>query len=200
MRKPSPRHGSSRSSARAGYAVAALAVALIGAASGCARSRPVPSPAAWSSEVLVERGQRALAEGDGARAEQYLAFAIDRGASVERVLPLLLTACIAGDRLETALVHAERHRGALRDPGRLEVLIAALHLALGQQERAIEFADDAIGRGEAPPLAYYLRGTARAALGEDGRQVRADYRRYLAAEPDGRYGAEVRRVVRRRAR
>jgi tetratricopeptide (TPR) repeat protein len=172
----------------------ALVVAVT-ALAGCSRHAPPERPVAWTSEVLVERGQRSLAEGDGSRAEQYLSFAIDRGADIDRVLPMLLSACIAGDRLETALVHAERHRAAVADVGRLDVLIAALHLALGQRERAIEVTDEMIERGEAPALAFYLRGAARAGQGGDARRVRADYRRYLTLAPDGHFRAEARRTV-----
>jgi tetratricopeptide (TPR) repeat protein len=174
----------------------ALAIVLaVTALAGCSRHAPPQRPVVWSSEVLVERGQRALAEGDGARAEQYLSFAIERGASIDRVLPMLLSACIAGDRLETALVHAERHRDAVADPGGLDVLITALHLALGQRERAIEVADEAIERGHAPALTFYLRGAARAGQGGDARRARADFKRYLTLAPDGRYRAEARRTV-----
>jgi tetratricopeptide (TPR) repeat protein len=177
---------------RLALAVVAAALAL----TGCSRTTPAPErPVVWSSAVLVERGERALAEGDGARAEQYLSFAIDRGASIDEVLPLLLQACIAGDRLETALVHAERHRDAVTDVGRLDTLIAALHLALGERERAIEVADEAIARGRAPALAFYLRATARAGQGGDARRTREDFKRYLTLAPDGRYRAEARRTV-----
>lgn len=166
----------------------------------CATAGGERPPAAQEPQVLFERGVAAHRSGDTTVAEQYLMAALERGHPPAEVIPILLATCIAGDRFDTALHYA---RGQLlKNPRnwRLRYLVATLHLATGQDERALDETQRMVEEEPDRPEPRYLLGViGRDHLRDDALATRA-FREYLALDPEGAHASEARRFLRKDAR
>lgn len=147
---------------------------------------------AEEAQRLVERANEFSSLGDHTRAEQYLNAALARGADEQRVLPLLVQACIADQRYRQAAQYLENY--LRRHPARQDTrfLLASLHLALGEYELAKKELETVVtvdpGQAEAHfALAVLLRD-------ELGDFAAADrhFRAYLEKRPNGPHAEEAR--------
>lgn len=168
-----------------------LLLALAGCAAPTSRSAPkiASSEADASGRDLIASGDR-LMKHDPSRAAQYYEAAYRAGAP--RVLPRLLTACVASRQYALAAEHAEA--ALLRDPSnvRLRGLLGSLHADTGQLAKArenfeIAAAEDVADADLQFTVAVFFRDDAH----EPGR---ADpyFRAYLALAPAGSHAREAR--------
>jgi tetratricopeptide (TPR) repeat protein len=170
-----------------------LALVVAGCGAPSAPRPPPPDPLdTIEAAELFSRGLRLGDAGDFARAEQYIAAAIDRGYPEERAMPALMAACVQASRLSAALAYAEpylaRHPGAWA----LRLLVASVHMGLRQPERARDELERVLRDApEEPPEAHYFLGVLhRDALPEPGRAER-HFRRYLELAPQGSHRDEA---------
>ncbi len=142
------------------------------------------------SDRLLEQGKGYLALGDFNRAEQYLAVALENGAPVKTTMPLLLKACVLGERYRIAIDYAESYLRSHPDDADLRYVLGTIYSAVGDNPRAAE------------NLLMVVKvrpdyADARFALGvayRDARQLGdADlqFREYLRLQPRGPHAAEA---------
>lgn len=178
---------------------ASLIVAL-GIALGACAPRPGDKAVAQAQTVereetpekLLARGRAFVTVGDHARAEQYFAAALDRGAEPRIALPLLMRACAEEKRYRAALDYAEPQLRKRPDDHKLRFVVASFLATIGETaaarvelERIVKAAPDFAAVHFA--LALLLRD-------EMGDVVTADlhFREYLRLEPRGVHAAEAR--------
>jgi tetratricopeptide (TPR) repeat protein len=180
------------------YALGAALSVVLFALPGCVKapnaqleSGAAPSGAS-SSEALIEQAAAFARVNDQLRAEQYLNAALLSGGDEERILPLLLGACVADQRYRDAVQYVENH--LRRHPSRhaARFLLASLQLAIGQTELARKELQAVVAavpdHGEAQyALAVLLRD-------DIGDHVEADrhFRQYLRLRPAGSHAEEAR--------
>jgi tetratricopeptide (TPR) repeat protein len=167
---------------------------LLGVLSACSHAPTRETTPRAVYVDLMEQGKRLAAEGDYVRAEQYLAGALETGGDVDVVLPVLLKVCFASERFEAALAYAERFEPNARDSVELQLVLAALQMAVGQVDNArrtlelvLKLHDDA--------RAHYLLGELFYNTLEDYGAADKHYRRYLALQPQGPHASNVRRLL-----
>ena len=173
-------------------------MALVLGLPGCHAAERAPaapssaSPDAVKAEeaALFTRGREAAARGDSVRAEQYLALAIQRGYDEQRVLPVLLRACISSLHLRGALDHAEAYLVRHPEDGALRYLTATIYLGLGQKDEARAQLERLVHAAPETPSAQFLLGILD--LQTDASAAREHLRQYLALAPLGEHGAEAR--------
>jgi tetratricopeptide (TPR) repeat protein len=143
-------------------------------------------------DKLLARGRAFARVGDYTRAEQYLATAIERGADVKIVLPLLLRVCLVEQRYRSAIGHAEPV--LLKDPEdfRLRFVLGSLYTAIGDIEAARKHLAQVVE--EKPDYAEVHFALGMLELEREGDRVAADgsFREYLRIEPNGDHAAEAR--------
>jgi tetratricopeptide (TPR) repeat protein len=142
---------------------------------------------------LFARGTERSRVGDFVRAEQYVVAAMARGYAEGACVRELVHLCIASRRLRTALAYAEPY--AARHPGDapLELLLSAIHAALGEPEQARALLEGVLrSRPDHARARYFLGVLLRDSFGEPGAAA-AELEAYLSAEPAGEHAAEVRR-------
>lgn len=144
-----------------------------------------------SAEKLVERGRAFASIGDYTRAEQYLAAAIDVGAEVRIVLPLLLKVCIVEKHYRSAIGYAEPMLKKHPDDHRLRLVLGSLYAAIGETKTAREHLEIVAQKEPKSAEAHY----ALAVLfqNEERDPVNADlhFREYLRLEPAGVHAEEA---------
>jgi tetratricopeptide (TPR) repeat protein len=150
---------------------------------------PVGSrPAKW----FFERGQEAARANDSLRAEQYLTVALDKGYPRERVVPILLRACVSSFRLRAALGYAEPELRRRPDDAGLRYLVSTLLLGLGEPDEARSNLEELLQKNDAFAEAHYLLGALDIdRFGEPGAAT-AHFERYLELSPHGDHASEVR--------
>jgi len=165
---------------------------------GCA-----PSPAAQiktefkvmrkeqTTEKLIQRGKTFAALGDGTRAEQYLAAAIEQGADPKQVLPLLLKVCISEQRYRVAIEYAEPELQKHPNDAPLRFVVASLYETIGdtvrarsELEKVVSIKPDFASAHFA--LAVLLRDEAHDLVAAD-----LHFREYLRLAPDGPHAEEA---------
>ncbi len=147
-----------------------------------------------SATWLAAEGERAALRGDTVRAEQYLALAVERGYDERRALPLLLSVCIRGSRLRSALNHAEPYLRDHPDDQSLRYLVATLDVSLGDEAGARRELEALLRGDPAHGAALYLLGTLE--LDREPERAADLFRSYLEKEPDGPHAADVREQLR----
>jgi Flp pilus assembly protein TadD len=178
----------------------AMAVLVISTATGCAAGATNRGARGGAAELrrgptvaeLVDRGRGFAAVGDLTRTEQYLSAALESGAKVDVVLPLLLRVCIASGRYRVAGEYVREYLRQEPDDGRLHFLLALLQAAVGDSAAALDELRTVLRRNPENSDGHY----AMAVLLRDqwGDTVDADlqFRAYLRLEPDGPHAAEAR--------
>jgi tetratricopeptide (TPR) repeat protein len=184
---------------RALVLAAVLAAACAGGQASL-RPRPAGDPLGeLDARALEARGRELARAGDLVRAEQYLQAALSRGASPERVTPLLLEVCLQASRYGAALEHAlaqlERHP----DDWRARLLVASLlHYVVRDPARARLQLERIVVQAPDEPLPRWLLGVVLSdGLGER-RAAAVQFRRYLALDPHGRHADDARAALARR--
>jgi tetratricopeptide (TPR) repeat protein len=183
------------------HRVVACLIALAGTAGcGAHEGNGAPNSAASAADPVggrsakwfFDRGNDAVVAGDSVRAEQYLSAALDKGYPRERVIPLLLRACVSSFRLRAALGYAEPELRRHPDDAGLRYLVAALLLGLGELDAARANLEELLQTNDEYAEAHYLVGTLDA--DRFGERVAAEghFRRYLTLSPNGDHSAELR--------
>ena len=181
---------------------ASLAVVACSAASVAAACAPRPAAKIQAGMATMEREQkadkllargRAFAEvGDLTRAEQYLAAALDAGASAEATLPLLIHVCTESQRYRVAIAYAENHLRTHPGDLKLRYLVGTLYAGVHDGPSA-KAALEAVVLGDPThayahfALAAVLKYRLADPLGAD-----AHYREYLRLSPKGPHADEAR--------
>lgn len=183
---------------------AALAALAVSVASACA-SPPAPDSAAAPAEraraeqaELLRQSEAFARAGDGMRAEQYLALALDRGADSALVTRRLVDACVREQRYRAAAQYVERH--LLRHPGDAELRFIRAVLLLGLDEplaAARELEQLLAADARHAPAHFALGSLLREHLG-DPLSADAHFRAYLELAPAGPYAERARRLTLRR--
>jgi Tfp pilus assembly protein PilF len=180
-------------------AVRAALIALC--AVGCAGSRGLgPRPpgdplASVDAKALEERGHAYLAAGDVIRAEQYLAAALSRGGPADRLVPELMSLCLASSRHRAALTYAVPHLRRNPDDWALRNLVAMLYLVVGDPDAAVRHAAEAASRARDNPEAAYVHALALQRSGEHA-AARREFARYVALDKHGPHADEARQALR----
>ncbi len=183
----------------------AIVSALVVTIAGCATTQPsVATPAAANSaaarlaqnpgdgEASFAQAERAEANGDLMRAEEYYVRAERSGVDPERTLPRVVSVLVSSERLGEALARCQNHLESDPDDVRVRYLSALIELALEHTHEAAM--DLRIVIAEKPAVAppYLLLGRLyRDRLG-DVKTARDMFRRYLALAPDTREAAHLR--------
>ncbi len=180
-------------SARLPLALLALSVAACGAASprpddASALGDPLDS---ISPEELYRRGELLAQGGDYIRAEQYIAAAIQRGFPEDRAMPALLSACVEGSRLVSALQYAEPYLARHPSQWPLRMLVASIHMGLENDDRARDELLQVVRDAPTEAQPHYFLGVLYRDRLEDEAQAAEHFRQYLALAPDGDHREEA---------
>ncbi len=175
----------------------AFALGMTAACGGSSTPRPrSPDPlASASGAMLLKRGRAFAQAGDTIRAEQYLVAAMHRGAPARKAMPVLLAACIRGQRFRAALGHAERYLAHRPSDRKLRQLTASLYLATGEPDKAREQLETLIDAAPDSPEPRYLLAMAHQQLG-DSDKAAGELRAFIELEPDGAMAREARAWLR----
>lgn len=173
-----------------------LAILLFVAVGGCAAGQnPTPTAPTGSVEEqrpveeLLARGREAARRGDAVRAEQYLALAIEQGADRQRVMPMLLRACLSSSHLRAALNYAEPYLLEHPEDDRLRYLVANVHLGLGKVVEAKRELGLLLQRDPRNPDAHYLLGVVDTVA--DPSHARAHFLQALEQSKDAGQRTEI---------
>ncbi len=150
-----------------------------------------------TAKSLFDRGLVAHRNGDSTRAEQYLAAALEKGYPAHEALPILVAACLQSERFDTALYYSRAHLTRNPNNASLRYLVASLHFAVGQDDRAQTQLEQVID--EAPQLAeaHFLLGLLAHERLRDPRLARRALNKYLALAPHGAHSAEAKSMLQR---
>lgn len=184
----SPHHRSARS----------LALLLLLAVSACTNSQLEPRSAdttrseqAPAASALFELGEGQARQGDNLRAEQYLLAAQRAGYPARRVLPVLLSVCLAQGRLRSALGHAEPYLRDHPHDHRLRQLVAAIYLGLGEVARGFRELQRVEEQAPSYAPAKYLLGVVADESFADTQAAQHYFEQYLQLDPHGEHAAET---------
>lgn len=172
---------------------------LFGVVLGCgSSSSPLPPKAppdplrSIAAVELFERGVELARDGDLIRAEQYLTASLRRGYPEDRVVPMLVTVCLAGSRVRAALSYAAPYLDRHPDDAALRQLVATLHLALGNLDRAQAEIEEVLRQHPARASAHYVLGVLLRDERHDLRAAQPHFSRYVELEPNGTHAVEAR--------
>lgn len=178
---------------------ALLAIALAGCLAGCAErpgdkavARIKVLEAEETPDKLLARGRGFAAVGDLARAEQYFAIALDRGAEPSVALPLLLRVCAAEKRYRAAIDYAEPQLKKHPDDHRLRFVVASFYMTIGESTIARDELTRIVSARPDFAAPHFALGVL---LRDDvGDVVSADtqFREYLRLDPRGAHADEAR--------
>lgn len=187
-----------RNSERQSSVLVAGCLALIG---GChhATLRKGPDLQAELSSVtaedLLSLAVSHARSGDLLRAEQYLSAARQRGHDEAAVVYWLVRVCTAASRYQSALGHAANY---LRDHPKdwsLRLIVATIHEALGDVERAQAELERIVGAAPAMPLPHYRLAMLYRSRRADQDRAKVHLEEYLRLTPKGPHAAEVRSAL-----
>ena len=165
------------------------------------RARPSGDPLAeLDAATLHAQGKTLARSGDLVRAEQYLRAAVARGFPPEEVTPLLIDVCLRASRYGAALGYAQAAVERRPEDWRVRLLAASLlHYAVHDSGRARVELETIVSQAPEEPMPRWLLGVVLAdGLGQR-RAAAAQFRRYLALDPQGRHAADARAALARRA-
>lgn len=174
-------------------------VALVGLASltGCSTRDKMIAQAAVvraeeTPEKLLARGRAFMSVGDFARAEQYFAFALERGAPSHVAMPLLLRACAEEKRYRAAIDYAEPELKKHPEDVKLRFVVASFYATIGDTAAAQAELERVVH--DKPDLAPAHFALAVLLRDEQGDLVKADahFREYLRLDPRGPHVDEAR--------
>jgi len=146
---------------------------------------------AVTSDELFEIGLAQARQGDLLRAEQYIVAAGNRGYDEPTVAYWLVRVCVAAGRYHSALDHAARY---LRDDPsnwRLRLIVASIHEALGEFDRARLELQHIVSARPDSPLPHYRLAMIYARQASEMQRAAAHFEAYLALDPEGQHAAEV---------
>jgi tetratricopeptide (TPR) repeat protein len=142
-------------------------------------------------EDLHALGSGFARSGDSVRAEHYFNAALEAGYPEAKGFPDLISACIAGGRLRSALSYAEPRLRRHPSDVRLRYLIATLYLGLGQVDRAQHHLDTVLSIDANDVEAHYLLASLQDEHLHNEPAARKHFEAYLALLPKGEHSEEV---------
>jgi tetratricopeptide (TPR) repeat protein len=176
-----------------------LAFAVAGAMLGCAsgphsnvRSNVDVMQRERTADKLFERGRAFAAVGDHTRAEQYLSMALDAGGDDAQIMPLLLRACIDGERYLVALEYAEADLKRNPDDMHLRFVVASLEAAVGNEKKAATELRALIETAPEDAEAHFALASLVRETNGDPDEANQHFREYLRLSPDGAHAREAR--------
>ncbi|MGB5811675.1 MAG: tetratricopeptide repeat protein [Polyangiales bacterium] len=145
-----------------------------------------------SAEDLFAEGVTYALRGDHLRAEQYLGAAKQRGYDPDSIVVWLVRVCVASDRYQAALAHAYRHLRDHPENWWLRFVVANVHDALGESDRAREELELVVRARPSVASPHYRLGVLyRESLGDISASA-PHFRSYLRLDPAGRHAREAR--------
>jgi tetratricopeptide (TPR) repeat protein len=144
-----------------------------------------------TADKLLDRGRAFAAVGDHTRAEQYLSMALDAGGDPAQIVPLLLRACIDGERYLVALEYARNELRRTPDDAHVRYMVASLEMAVGDSKGALE---DLRALTDADPdnadVHFALASLVHEKGGDPG-EANQHFREYLRLSPAGAHAREA---------
>jgi len=150
---------------------------------------------AISAADLFKEGVAYALRGDTLRAEQYLNASKQRGHDPEAVVTWLVRVCVASSRYQTALTHATAYLRGNPSHWWLRFVVANIHDALGDIERARSELERVVEAKPERSLPHYRLGVLYRERLANQRLSKLHFEEYLRLEPDGPHAAEVRAVL-----
>lgn len=144
-----------------------------------------------TAEELFHVGLLHARRGDLLRAEQYLNAARYQGHDEPAVVYWLVRVCVSAGRYRSALGHAASY---LRDhPANweLRLVVASIHEALGDFERAQIELESIVADEPVRPLPHYRLATLYRERSTAGWRAQPHLEAYLELAPNGPHAAEV---------
>lgn len=176
----------------------AAAAALLGCASAprsSVRSNVEVMREERTADKLFERGRAFAAVGDHTRAEQYLSMALDAGGDRAEIMPLLLRACIEGERYLVALDYARDDLRQNPSDLRLRFVVASLETAMGNPRSAVVDLRAVLdGDPDDAEAHFALASLVRESSG-DPDEANLHFREYLRLSPGGAHATEARALL-----
>lgn len=150
-----------------------------------------------NAEQLYQEGVLHARHGDFLRAEQYLTAARARGYDEGEVVSWLVRICVSSNRYQSALAHAEPYLRLHPEDWPLRFVVANIHDALGDTERAGLELEAVTEAAPEEPLAQYRLAVFYSERSLEPKEARRAFENYLRLDPDGRYAAEARARLQR---
>ena len=179
----------------------ALLFGLILVLVGCHRTAiprsesALDDPHAISSQQLFEIALFQAQRRDLLRAEQYLTAARQRGYDEARTTYWLVRVCISAGRYHSALRHAAQRLDRNPYEWRLRLVVASLHEALGDRERAQSELENVVRSRPGEPLPRYRLAILYREDPVLSERASEHLSRYLALDPRGVHAQEVRAML-----
>jgi tetratricopeptide (TPR) repeat protein len=151
-----------------------------------------------SAKSLYRTGAAFADQGDYVRAEQYLVAALAKGYSEDKVLPVLLRACLESSRLRAGISYAEPYLSRHPEDWRLRFVLATVYASLGETSRARSELHRVLETSPNFGGAHFALG--KLSLEElDLTGAKKHFKRYLVLEPHGIHAAEAKEAMSRQA-
>ena len=159
---------------------------------------PPPNDPIASIEAseLRSQGLAFARRGDLIRAQQYLSAAMQKGFEEKVIVPELVKVCVASSRLRAALAFAEPYLDRHPQDAGMQYVVGTIHMALGNLHSATAHLAGALEPGNLMHDAYFSLAMIAHERGQLERE-RVKLEQYLGAEPDGRYAAKARTMLKR---
>ena len=133
--------------------------------------------------------------GDLLRAEQYLSAARQRGHDEATVVYWLVRVCVAASRYQSALGHAANYLRDHPSDWPLRLVVATIHEALGDVDRAQSELERIVAAEPAMPLPHYRLAMLYRSRKDDQERATLHLEEYLRLTPEGPHAAEVRSAL-----
>ena len=153
-----------------------------------------------ATERLTARGQAFAAVGDTTRAQEYLAAALEAGASDQQLTPQLIALCVRDGRYQLAIEHAERYLLRHPDDQRMRFVLGSLFAALGEGSSAERELKRVSEREDQNPNVKYALAVVMRDQRDDPLEADRYFRDYLRLAPHGEHVAEARASLLERIR
>jgi tetratricopeptide (TPR) repeat protein len=142
-------------------------------------------------EKLFARGQAFAKVGDGTRAEQYFAAALDRGADPSKVLPVLIRVCVSDERYRVALAYGERWLVRRPDDAKLRFVVGSLYASIGEIDEAKKHLELTVAALPDNADVHYALAVIYRDDSSDPVAADKHFREYLRLEPAGPHAEEA---------
>ena len=151
--------------------------------------------ASISATNLFQEGVAHAQRSDMLRAEQYLNAAKDRGYEEGEVVSWLVRVCIASNRYNSALAHAEPYLKRNPADWPLRFVVANIYDALGETERAQRQLEQVVAHAPEEALPQYRLAVFYRERLADEAKAKAHFEKYLELDPSGLHANEVRALM-----
>ncbi|MGB8332656.1 MAG: hypothetical protein WCE62_21205 [Polyangiales bacterium] len=125
------------------------------------------------------------------RAEQYLSAARQRGHDDSEVAYWLVRVCVAAGRYRSALAHSDDYLVRHPSDWSLRLVVATLHEALGDTERAELELERIVKHAPGIALPHYRLAMLYRTRASDRELAKAHLEEYLRLTPYGRHAVEA---------